>query len=391
MNNKLMKLKECKEYKRLEEYYSKCTIFDQIGLFRFEDFHTNFLQSLFSLDNLYGLGVLPIQRFLELISNKGGNLALFDYAQLKDADFNDLDVKVQVCKGSNKVDMVISFSGYQIVLENKLLSFEHDSQCKKYYKSFKHDKCTFVYLSLEEHPTLSDKHFISITYQELVTFVIEPCLEKERLRDTKLLGLADYLYSFSKIIDLIDLSIQKKPLTSKEKEYTLNLYEQYSSVLKDILKENLVRDWISENILRMVYYNLFLIGNIDETFDRLIEERVLRLYRCTFNGEKVSYKDCGILIFKYLISQHIVQDEKDLALLNGCIKNKNRYLVATTNPMEERILDKNLYTSDDKLLLCGQKLYYYCGPVTFIELKYYYEQVNKHFDNILVNIVKIKE
>ena len=40
MDNKLMKLKESKEYKSLKEYYSKYTIFDQIGLFRFEDFHT---------------------------------------------------------------------------------------------------------------------------------------------------------------------------------------------------------------------------------------------------------------------------------------------------------------------------------------------------------------
>ena len=293
--------------------------------------------------------------------------------------------------------MVLSFSGYQIVLENKLLSFEHNHQCCKYYDSFHHDKCTFVYLSLEDHPNLSDKqHYITITYQELVSFVIEPCLEKERLRDGKLLGLSDYLYSFFKIVDLIDLSIQKKPVTSKEKEYTLNLYEKYSSVLKEILSENLIRDWTSEKVLRMVYYHLFLIGDIDEAFKRLIEEKALCLYRCTFcvdknKNKKISYKDCGVRILKYLFAEGYVKNESDLDALSHCIKNPNKYLVATTNPMDERIIDRNLYPFDNELLLNGQKLYYYCGSVTSLELKYYYEQVNKHFNNALVGIVKIKE
>lgn len=391
MNRELVQLKNSVEYKVLEEYYSKYTIFDQVGLFRFEDFHTNFLKSLFSLDNPYGLGTLSIRKLLELISNKGGNLVMFDYSQLKDSAFDDLNVNVQVCKSNYRVDMVISFDGYQIVLENKLLSFEHDHQCEKYYEYFNHDQCTFLYLSLEDHPKISDPHFIPITYQELITFVIEPCLEKVVLRDTKLLGLDDYLYSFSKIVDLIDLSIQKKPVTSKEKENMLNLYEKYSLVLKDILKYNLVCDWNTEHLLKMVYYHLFLIGNIDEEFKRLIEERVLFLYKCTFDDEKISYKDCGIKILKYLLENKYVKNEEDLDILNHCIKNRDKYLVATTNPLEERIVDSNLYTDIGQLFLNHQKLYYYCGPITSLELKYYYEQINKSFHNALVDVVKIKD
>ena len=58
MDNKLIMLKDSMEYKVLEKYYSRYTIFDQIGLFRFEDFHTNFLKSLFISNNPYGLGIL---------------------------------------------------------------------------------------------------------------------------------------------------------------------------------------------------------------------------------------------------------------------------------------------------------------------------------------------
>ena len=390
MDNELVTLKESLEYKVLEEYYFRYTIFDQVGLFRFEDFHTNFLQSLFSLNNPYGLGILPIRKLLELISNKGGDLVNFDYSKLVDSDFADLNVEVQDRRNSYKLDMVISFGDYEIILENKLLSFEHDYQCKHYYDYFHHDKCTFVYLSLEEHPHISSNQFIPITYQELFTFVIEPCLEKEVLRDTKLLGLKDYLYSFSKIVDLIDLSTQKKPVTSEEKEYILNLYEKHFLVLKDILKNNLVSDWNTEHLLKMIYYHLYLIGNVDEELKRLIEERVLFLYRCLFDGKKISYKDCGIKILKYLIDKHIVKNEEDLDKLNNCIKNKDKYLVATTNPLEERIVDNHLYTCNEELQLNNQKLYYYCGPITSLELKYYYEQINKNF-NISLDVVKIKE
>lgn len=389
MDNKLIMLKDSMEYKVLEKYYSRYTIFDQIGLFRFEDFHTNFLKSLFISNNPYGLGVLPIRKLLSLIFNKGENLVSFDYSELKDSDFDDLKVEVQVCKNHYRVDMVISFGGYQVVLENKLLSFEHDYQCEKYYDYFHHDKCTFVYLSLEDHPHISSKQFIPITYQELVTFVIEPCLEKEVLQDVKLLGLKDYLYSFSKIINLIDLSIQKKPITSEERELTLTLYDKYSFLLKEILKNNLVCDGNIENVLKMVYYHLFLIGNIDEELKRLIEERVLFLYRCTFLEKSVSYKDCGIKILKYLLENKYIKNEDDLDLLNRCIKNRNKYLVATTNPLEERIIDNSLYADDEELN--HQKLYYYCGAITSLELKYYYEQINKNFNNVLMGVVKIKE
>ena len=40
---------------------------EQIGLFRYEDVHTNFLSNLLKLDNVYGLGTKPLKLFLELL------------------------------------------------------------------------------------------------------------------------------------------------------------------------------------------------------------------------------------------------------------------------------------------------------------------------------------
>ena len=78
MNKSTIKLKNSKEWADFENYYSSYNIFKQIGLFRFEDFHTNVLKSLFEENNVYGLGLYPIQKLLELIVEKDGNNLIRD-------------------------------------------------------------------------------------------------------------------------------------------------------------------------------------------------------------------------------------------------------------------------------------------------------------------------
>ena len=56
MDNKVLEILESKEWKDFYNYYLDIGIIEQIGLFRYEDIHTNFLASLLKKDNIYGYG-----------------------------------------------------------------------------------------------------------------------------------------------------------------------------------------------------------------------------------------------------------------------------------------------------------------------------------------------
>ena len=69
MLNELNTLKKSKYWEKLVDYYNNNFI-NQIGFFRFEDMHTNFLLSVLKENNIYGLGNYPIEQFIKLIKKK---------------------------------------------------------------------------------------------------------------------------------------------------------------------------------------------------------------------------------------------------------------------------------------------------------------------------------
>ena len=114
--------------------YCRNNFINQIDFFRYEDMHTNFLKSLFESNNVYGLTIYPLKKFIELIKMK-------DETKFKEINiFDDYDishVKIESQKQINnyRLDLFIQFEindkPYIIVLENKLFSSENNEQCLK--------------------------------------------------------------------------------------------------------------------------------------------------------------------------------------------------------------------------------------------------------------------
>ena len=393
-------IKQSKEWLEFNNYYMSYNIFDQLEFFRLEDAHTNILKSIFIKDNPYNLSTFPLKKLLELLISKDNSKVKINIEELNTYEIENLNVYSQVILNrNNKLDLLIEFTinkkEYNIILENKLLSTEHDNQCQRYYNYYKENSndinYIFVFLSLEKEPKFKEvDKYICINYQELIDSVIEPCNSKCNTKINNIINLDCYLSSFSKLFDYIGLSNEEIiiPITKHGQELTHSLEQKYGSVLLDVLKNN--NEFYKENkkILLIYYYNLYKISINNET-KNLIRKEILKI-KCTFNNTSYSIKECSLKIIEYLFNNKVIKDNNDLIKLNNCLLNKN-YVIATTNI--ENIKHKECYTNNDKtigkILLNNTELYYYNDNVNYDELKYFVTNINKEFNNILDDIVEI--
>lgn len=394
-------IKQSKEWIEFNNYYMSYNIFDQLDFFRLEDIHTNILKSLFIKDNPYLLDTYPLKKFIELLIVKDNTKVAINIEELNNYKIENINVHSQVVLNkNNKLDLLIEFTinnkNYSIILENKLLSTEHDNQCQRYYNYYKEEgnkdiNYIFVFLSLEKEPNFKENDkYICINYQELIDCVIEPCSYKCNNKKENIISLDSYLSSFSKLFNFIGLSNEDIiiPITKLGKELTNNLKQKYGNFLIDALKTN--NEFYKENkkVLLIYYYNLYKISNNNET-KNLIKKEILKI-KCSFNDINCSFKKCSLKIIEYLFNKKIIKDNNDLIKLNNCLLNKN-YLIATKNI--EGIKHKECYTNNDKtigkILLNNNELYYYNGNINYDELKYFVININKEFNNILDDIVEI--
>lgn len=399
---KLIELKNSKEWISFEKYYMNYNVFNQFDFFRLEDIHTNVLKSLLIQDNVYGLYTYPLEKLIELLIIKNNSKAQIKIEDLYKYKIENINIKTQVAiDRKNRLDLLIEFKinnkKYNIILENKMLSEEHDEQCKRYIEYFSNleDDDTnyiFVYLSLEKEPKFNfvDK-YICINYQELIDYVIEPCSYKcNDNNNNNVISLYYYLASFCKLFDYACLSNENRiiPTTKYGKELTCNLEEKYGELLINILEHDLQFYKLNKNVLIIYYYNLYKITNNKKT-KLLIKKKLLNI-KCTFNNLNCSYKECSLKIIQYLFNNKIINNTDDLSKLNNCLLNKS-YVVATTNI--ENIKHANCYTTNDKsigeIFLNNDKLYYYNSNVSGEELKYFVKNINNEFNNVLENIVEI--
>ena len=100
MDNKVLEILESKEWKDFYNYYLDIGIIEQIGLFRYEDIHTNFLASLLKKDNIYGYGLKSMKQLLKFIKenqrqDKKNNEDYFEGINLSE-DYDIIDVTGQV-------------------------------------------------------------------------------------------------------------------------------------------------------------------------------------------------------------------------------------------------------------------------------------------------------
>ena len=218
----IVKMSNSEEYLELRKYYSEESFFKTLGVSRDEKVHSNFIAWLLNFSSHHELGYYPLKKFLQMLSivckNENNSKAQFSetYANdflLEDYELTDestvktevttreiagfdkdgrIDILLQLkFKGSNKI--------LPIIIENKVLSTENDEttkgkgkekskQTEKYFEwSKKEYPCgegdpyrtpILIFLAPDYEKDIKCKcdAFIKVSYQNLVDYVIEPCL-----------------------------------------------------------------------------------------------------------------------------------------------------------------------------------------------------------------------
>lgn len=222
----IVKMYNSGEYLELRKYYAEESFFKTIGVSRKEEVHSNFIAWLLRPTSNHELNYYPLQKFLQMLSrvhkNENNAQAQFndEYAVdflLGDYELTDgckvvtevptdtiagfdnrgrIDILLELTfKGSNKI--------LPIIIENKVLSTENhentksnpeanNKQTEKYFKWSKEKyPCgdgdpyatpILIFLAPDYEKDIKCKcdAFFKISYQNLIDYVIEPCLLNTR-------------------------------------------------------------------------------------------------------------------------------------------------------------------------------------------------------------------
>ena len=211
MKNRILKLVNSIEFQELNSYYNEKTLFSALNVERNENRHSSFVAWWLNPKSEHGLGDLPLKLFLRLVATKRLGESTFGidgfdgafYCRVLAGNYNialleDIEVEKNVgkiCNNNSKdrIDIwtVLELSYEEdddvirriipVVIENKIYSGEGKKQTLRYFNAVSSYPQTEdveqmpmgVLLNVgSKDPSCSQ--FSNITYQELLTYVIEP-------------------------------------------------------------------------------------------------------------------------------------------------------------------------------------------------------------------------
>lgn len=216
----IVKMNNSEEYLALRKYYAEESFIKILHVSRDEKIHSNFIAWLLSPESHHELNYYPLQKFLQMLSvvakKESNALARFsdeyvDRFLLEDYELSEsCEVRTEVPTGeiagfenTGRIDILInlSFKGSNkvlpVIIENKILSTENDENKKnknakknkqtekyfdwaeeKYKDTTKFETPILIFLAPDFEQDISCKcdAFIKVSYQNLVDYLIEPCL-----------------------------------------------------------------------------------------------------------------------------------------------------------------------------------------------------------------------
>ena len=398
MNEKVKEVLESKEWKDFYNYYLDTGFIEQIGLFRYEDIHTNFLVSVLKEDNIYGYKDKPMRLFLEFIKENCKVKEHFKDIDLsKDYKITNLEVTPRITLDKWKPDIYITFEIEQnniykkcvILMELKLRSDEHEGQTCDYYienEKIKGDcqEKIYIYITLNRDKCHCPNYEL-FTYQDLVDNLYS---KLPNVKDEKVvISIKDYLKSFN---CLLMEGYYNIPLTDENTKLTIALLEKLNSFDKTNINKLIgeiynhtdnnnfntsisYKDWIrlfSKNIdmLKDKIANKYdinfspnyakrgnYINKIDEeTYNNSeyiyhVFEKIIAEHDCTYDDlKKINTGKNG---YQYIYSKN---EYVNLNRYRDCytidkygslkIKNEEYYYLYCTNSDEIKILIDNIYS-----------------------------------------------
>ena len=202
MKTQILNLVNSIEFQELNSYYNEKTMFSALNVERSENRHSAFIAWWLNPKSEHGLGDAPLKLFLRLVATKGWDIAAL-YNRVLAGNYNislleDIQVEKSVGKigNSNSKDRIDIWAALElsyeedgdevrqivpVIIENKIYSNEGKEQTMRYYNAaldYRQEDSVEsipmgVLLTVEDKAPSCDV-FVNVTYQELLTYVIEP-------------------------------------------------------------------------------------------------------------------------------------------------------------------------------------------------------------------------
>ena len=257
----ILDLYNSQEYESLMAIYNHKSAFDILGVARDEKAHSNFLAWLFNSNESHGYGTFPTQKFLQMLVNAANAYPCNQIVKIDSELENSLlvgtktilSVKAEREKKINGgfIDILleITFDNDQkslpVIIENKVMSDEHSNsekkpQTERYFEwaqkkyedtsrcyapifVFLTPKYDFKTLDAEQRKMVcKNPSFLLISYQDILDFVVEPCLKNDGSKTADAL-LKDYIVC----LGFKNISEQKGELTMAVSQEEKTLLKQF--------------------------------------------------------------------------------------------------------------------------------------------------------------------
>ena len=259
INKKIMGLYNDPLYQELNEYYSKTTIFNILGIERSENRHSSFLRWLLDNRSSHGLGDEPMKKFLRLYASKmeDGKEEEFRVMLLSGnytINMEKLVTEQTFAKGRMDIygEMVLrgsdgdSDEGKKVifVIENKIYSGERDNQTPVYHEEILKRKgkgmAVEVFLTPEIASKKEDcpqcKEFKHVFYPELLNSVILP-ISKMTMPAESLQIITDYIRVLGKpsISDDSKKEYSIIATSDDEKNKLIEIHKKHRELFRQVL------------------------------------------------------------------------------------------------------------------------------------------------------------
>ena len=334
INNYFDKVFATKEGQKFKKYCDEYTIWDVLGMFRYEDANTNFLASfLDAKKDIFVLGTEPISNFINLICEKDKTKIKGDFSNIGNLKKDDIKISIRQTykKPTCRPDLVIILKDqYLIFLEAKIEAGEsRKDQCKEYYDIAQKDypNSAFIYLSLSSDDEISAEQYIKITYQDLIDKLYEPLKEKIKNKNKDLLN--QYLKGFIYLVKDNYISDNfKMPITEEIRTLVKEIYSKQQKNIDEFINKREKFNCVSADVEIFFIVLYEILNNDNKDLANKIKNKYHRegivLIDKNNNFKKITKLG---KIMEYLITKKLIDDKKmKIDDINDLATNKFKYL-----------------------------------------------------------------
>ena len=285
------------------------SMLDIYGIARSETHHSKFLAWIFNPNESHNTGEPALRKLLNIAirrgieqNNQSKDFQWFKNTVLTSASHSSTSasnvqvlteyyIEAQGKKGAKgRIDILIQnvelgTEPINIVIENKIYSYEHDEQTTTYFeginKKFPDQKNIFLYLTpksnwempKEDGPSCTCKDFIEINYQDILTEVLTSILE-EPISSATRIAIEDYIHCIT------SPSIHSKNYSSMATDKETNeMLKKFWDANEDLIRAAIYAFASSEDEDSKVEIN-----NLKEALDSYTNTRDYTQYRINGQG-----------------------------------------------------------------------------------------------------------